>query len=292
MDTRFIETFLAVVDHGSMAEAARRLGLTPAAVAQRMQALETELGAKLLRRVGKQVRPTEAGHAILEPARKMVADARLMRSRANAGLTAGELRLGAISTALTGLLPQALLRLRHRFPAVELFVLPGASADLHAALDAGRIDAALLVRPPFEIPKTRDWHVVRREPLILLVPVDLADRDPLELIATQPFIRYDRANWGGRLAQAWLEANNLRPREWLELDQLEAISVMVSNGLGISVLPDWAPPWPEGVAARRIPLPAPAMEREIGVLWNRDSPGVRLIDAVIGALSETASSIG
>lgn len=286
MEIRFLETFLAVADHGSMAEAARRLGLTPAAVAQRMQSLEAEIGTPLLTRIGKHVRPTGAGFAIIEASRRLVDDARSLRSRANAGLTVGELRLGAISTALTGLLPQALLRLRAHFPEIEIFVLPGASADLHAALDAGRIDAALLVRPPFEIPKSRDWHVLRREPMILLVPSELAGRDPLDLLMTQPFIRYDRANWGGRLAQAWLEAQGLRPREWLELDQLEAISVMVSSGLGISVLPDWARPWPEGVTACRIALPAPAISREIGLLWNRDSHASGLIGALMDALSQ------
>lgn len=285
METRFIETFLLVVDHGSLAEAARRLGLTPAAVTQRMQALEAEIGAPLLMRSGRRLRPTEAGQAVLEPMRHLVAQARALRAQARADLPAGELRLGAITTALTGLLPQALLRLRDEMPGVEVFVLPGASTDLHAALDAGRIDAALLVRPPFDLPKARMWRQVRAERMILLAPAALAGRDALDLLTTEPFIRYDRGNWGGRLAQGWLEARGIRPREWLELDQLEAISVMVSSGLGVSLLPDWAPPWPEGVTAVRLPLPGPPLHREIGLLWNRDTPAQRLIRALIAALA-------
>jgi DNA-binding transcriptional LysR family regulator len=60
MDTKFLDSFVTVVDHGSIAEAARRLNLTPGAVAQRVRALEEEIGAALLIRSGRTVRPTEA----------------------------------------------------------------------------------------------------------------------------------------------------------------------------------------------------------------------------------------
>ena len=66
MDTRFLETFLMAVDNGSIAEAARRLNLTAAAVAKRIRALENEIGTALLSRSGRTIRPTEAGAAIVE----------------------------------------------------------------------------------------------------------------------------------------------------------------------------------------------------------------------------------
>jgi DNA-binding transcriptional LysR family regulator len=59
MDTRFVETFLTAVDNGSIAEAARRLNVTPAAAAKRIRALESEVGAVLVRRSGRTVKPTE-----------------------------------------------------------------------------------------------------------------------------------------------------------------------------------------------------------------------------------------
>jgi DNA-binding transcriptional LysR family regulator len=69
METRFLETFVLVAELGSLAEASRRLGITPVAVAQRMQALEDEVGAQLLIRAGRRVKPTQAGYAILEKGR-------------------------------------------------------------------------------------------------------------------------------------------------------------------------------------------------------------------------------
>ena len=47
MNTAFLQSFVTVVEHGSIAEAARRLNLTAAAVAQRIHALESEIGTRL-----------------------------------------------------------------------------------------------------------------------------------------------------------------------------------------------------------------------------------------------------
>lgn len=275
MDTHFLETFLLVVEHGSLAEAARRMGVTPAAVAQRIVALEAEVGVSLLVRAGRRVQPSYAGHAIVAQSKRILSDVRQLGRMAQSDLASGELRLGAISTALTGLLPAALRRLADDGSGFDVFILPGTSPEIYRHLIADGLDASILVLPPFAIPKTLNWLVLRSEPLVLLCPDALADIEPLELLRDQPFIRYDRNNWGGRLADIWMKAERIAPREWLELDQLEAIAVMVSNGLGVSIVPDWAPPWPEGLRVRRLPLRG-APQREIGLFWPRSSPAGRL----------------
>lgn len=286
MDTHFLETFLLVVEHGSLAEAARRLGITPAAVAQRMAALEAEVGAGLLVRAGRRVQPSDAGHAIVAHSKRILSDVRQLGLMAQSDVMSGELRLGAISTALTGLLPAALRHLFDTLSGVEVFILPGTSPELYRHLMEDRVDAAILVRPPYPIPKTLNWSLLRSEPLVLLCPDSLAAADPLTLLREQPFIRYDRNNWGGRLADVWMKSQRLTAREWLELDQLEAIAVMVSAGLGVSIVPDWAPPWPEGLRVCRMPLPGGAApQREIGMLWHRSSPAGRLVERMQKALS-------
>jgi DNA-binding transcriptional LysR family regulator len=287
METRFLETFLLVVEHGSLAEASRRLGITPAAVAQRMQAIEEEIGVPLLIRAGRQVRPTEAGLAILEQSRRILSDVRHLRTLAAKDEPSGELRLGAISTALMGLLPSALQRLRGTVPDVEVFLLPGTSTSLYQSLNDGTIDAAIVVQPPFPIPKSFDWNLLRSERLILLCPTIWADEDAHTLLATRPFLRYDRNNWGGRLADQYLQKSGITPREWLELDSLEAIAVMVGNGLGVALVPDWSRPWPDLGNFVRLELPLPAEPREIGMLWPRSSPVRRLVLVLLDALCTT-----
>lgn len=283
METRFLENFIAVAELGSMAAAARRLGVTPAAVAQRIRALEDEVGAALIVRAGRTVMPTEAGAAILERGRDILRGVRDMRAVAAGDALAGEIRLGAISTALTGLLPRYLKRFVAAAPLVDLYVVPGTSIELYRRVTEGELDAAILVRPQFALPKTSDWHSLRHEPLVLLTPLAMKARDPHDILRQEPFIRYDRNHWGGRLADAYLRHLGIRPRERLELDALEAIAVMVSQGLGVSLVPDWASPWPAGIAVRKHALPADAPTREIGLLWRRAAPRLRLIEALLAA---------
>src|SRR5579871_780040 len=111
MDTRFLETLVIAVDNGSIAEAARRLNVTAAAAAKRIRALESEIGAILVTRSGRTIRPTEAGAAIVERARSFLSEARDFKSIATADRPSGQLHLGTFQSALTGLLPDILARM-------------------------------------------------------------------------------------------------------------------------------------------------------------------------------------
>lgn len=284
METRFLETFLMVVEHGSLAEASRRLGITPGAVAQRMQALEEEFGTALLTRLGRRVRPTAAGTAIVAKSRQLVTDVRHLHMLAAGDAPAGELRLGAISTALTGLLAPALRQLRETIPSVTVFVLPGTSSALYQQVVDESIDAALIVEPPFPVLKALQWRLVRSEEMTLLAPLRWAREEARTLLSTRPFLRYDRNNWGGRLVDRYLRNANIAPREWLELDSLEAIQVMVANELGVSVAPDWARPTADDPGVARLVLPQSHEPRRIGLLWRSNAPSSRLVTALLDAL--------
>ena len=87
-----------------------------------------------------------------------------------AGEWRGELRLGAIASVQTGLLPEALPRFRQLAPHVELKLVPGVSLDLLSRLDAGELDLALLIKPPFALPKEILEVPLAHEPFVLIVP--------------------------------------------------------------------------------------------------------------------------
>ncbi|MEK0114936.1 LysR family transcriptional regulator, partial [Bordetella pertussis] len=96
MDMRFLHSFVTVAESGSIADAARRLGLAPTTVAQQIRALEADLGSRLLTRAGRTVRPTVAGARIVDRARELLRGERDLRSAASdTGLPAGPMRLGA-----------------------------------------------------------------------------------------------------------------------------------------------------------------------------------------------------
>jgi len=281
MDTRFLESFVSVVEFGSMAEAGRRLNITAAGVAQRVRALEAEFGTELVSRVGRRVRPTEAGAAVFARARVLLEGIRELKVAAATDTLAGELRLGAISTALTGMVPDLMSHISANYPDFRIYVAPGTSVDLYKRVIDGDLDAAILVQPPFRIPKVADWHLIRTEPLLLIAPGSMDVSHPHELISSQPFIRYDRNHWGGRLADNYLRTHNIRTDDRCELDALEAIAVMVDRGLGVSLVPDWAPPWPEGLSLNKLPIGEIAYARHIGLVWTRSSGRLRLIRALL-----------
>ncbi|NJO12520.1 MAG: hypothetical protein HC872_02600 [Gammaproteobacteria bacterium] len=148
---------------------------------------------------------------------------------------------------------------------------------------AGRseLDAAIVLQAPFNLHKTCGWQLLREEPLVVLAPSSMAHRDPHELLATEPLIRYDRNQWGGRKAEEYLRLARIKPRERFEINALNAIAVMVDRGLGVSLVPDWARPWPEGLDLVRLPLPLPCEPRRIGIIWARSTIRIRLVTAFL-----------
>lgn len=104
------------------------------------------------------------------------------------------------------------------------------------------------------------------EPLVVVAHrgVD-ASKDAHELLRTEPFIRYDRRVWGGRLADRYLRENGIRPHQRLEIDGLMLIASLIKHGLGISLLPDWSPMWEGDTSLIRVSLPAPGACQARGV---------------------------
>lgn len=285
MDTRFVETLAVVAQRGSFAGAALDLGLTPNAVAQRIRALEDEFGLPLVARSGRTVVPTEAGHAVLARLPAFLGELRALREAPAGRTIEGELRVGAISTALLGLVPPALERLALDHPALRLFLEPGTSSTLYDRVVGGTLDAAILIRPTwFDWPKSLAFSLLRSEPLVLLVPESETRTDPLEILRRRPLILYDRQQWGGRQAASWIEAQGLAAQVRFELDALDAIAVLVDRGLGVSVVPDWSGPAPEGLRLRRLGLPDPAIRRDIGLLHPKNSVRAHLLRVLLGAL--------
>lgn len=283
MDIRFLESFVSVVDNGSIAGAARRLALTPAAVAQRIRALEGDLGAPLLSRSGRTVRPTEAGERILANARALLVAARDLAALATNDRAEGEIRLGAVVTAMTGLVPDILARLSRTHPLLRVQVVPDGSNDLYKKVVAGDLDAAILVEPEYALPKSCDWRVLREEPLVVITPAGLHGRDPHAILLREPFIRMGRETRGGRIVDAYLRAHGIEVATRIELTSFASIAMLVDRGLGVSLVPDWSPPWPAGLRVRKLALPGKAATRVIGILWQRATPRTGPVRALLEA---------
>ncbi|RZL61469.1 MAG: LysR family transcriptional regulator [Variovorax sp.] len=283
METSYLQSFVLVVECGSMSEAARRLDLTPAAVAQQIRTLEREFNAPLLARAGRTVQPTEAGHQLVHRARAMLREVVDIKTLLGSETAGGELRVGTINTALHSVLPDVLAHFVTAHPGVKVFLQSGTTATLHKAVQQGELDAAVCLYPPFVLPKTFDWSLLREEPLVLLAPSRLARRDAHELLRTSPLIRYDRSLGGGKQADRYLRAAGIVPQERFELSSLLAIAMMVDRGLGVAVVPDIASPLLKGQRIAKIALPLASEARRFGMLWLRSSARLRLIQGLVAS---------
>ncbi|MER2537354.1 MAG: LysR family transcriptional regulator [Rhizobiaceae bacterium] len=289
MNIDILHTFVIVVEAGSMAEAARRLNVAPTTIAQQMRALERDVGSALLTRAGRSLQPTLAGRRALERARLIVNAARDLRSEAHdAELPNGPLLLGATHSAISGLLPKALKSWSQSRPEIEVHIEEDDTIPLIEKVTKNELDAAVVVKTGFALPKTCIWQDLRSEELILATHDKITIGSPLEIISTQPYIRFERSVVGGRMAEAYLQSHGLNPRAQYELDGVENIARLVSEGIGVALLPDCRTVANAALEIKRWKLPPPVPSRTIGYMANATSARVALAELFGHLLREAA----
>jgi DNA-binding transcriptional LysR family regulator len=157
------------------------------------------------------------------------------------------------------------------------------SAELVERVGRRRLDAAI-VSELGRVPSGLVWSPFAREPLVLIAPQDAPARPASELLATYPFIRYTRQAWVGRLIHATMKRRRIKVVEAMTLDTLEAATAMVSNGLGVSIVPDRGPHVGFAFPVRKLNLPGPTVHRVVGLLRAADHAKASLAVAVLNEL--------
>ena len=255
MSLRALRSFLAVARHGSFVAAAGALGITQSAVSLQMRSLEGELRSTLFDRSRRTPTLTAAGRALLPRAGEIVARYDILASALAGGDLAGTLQLGAVPTVQSGVLPDALLALRDQHPDIQVRVVAGLSAELAQQVERGTLDAACVSEPVGRLPRGVVWREFARERLVVIAPAGAEAASERVILEAHPFIRFNRRAWAGRLIDDQLRARGISVNDAMELDSLEAIALMVSKGLGVSVVPERA----AGIA-----LPARIVRRPFG----------------------------
>jgi len=150
LDSRQLAAFLAIVDHGSLGRAAEALHITQPALSRTVKRLETQLGAALFERYSKGMALSTIGHALLPHARLLQRETAHAEEeiRAMRGLAKGTIRVGAIGSVASLVLPLAIARVLERWPQLQVQVLEGVWDRLADALVRHEIDLALDVEKP------------------------------------------------------------------------------------------------------------------------------------------------
>jgi DNA-binding transcriptional LysR family regulator len=241
MDERRLRYFLAVVDEGSVTRAARRLRVAQPSLSQALRAFESELGVRLFHRVGRGLRLSPAGEALIGPARHIQRAFDEARSAITGVL---ELRTGTLEVASLGTLavdPMAGLigRFRAQYPGVEVRVLEPETAEQVGALvrdGACELGAA-------HLPLSRSRLVARplgeQELQFVLPPKTPAGDRPLgarELARTPLVVSPPGTSTRMLLEQALAEVG-VTPQIAVQTAAREAIIPLVLAGAGAALLP-------------------------------------------------------
>lgn len=279
---------------GSIAAAARTLGLTPSAVSQQLAALEREAGMPLVDRSPRGVALTGAGHALAARAGEVLdvlAAARADLDRI-AGALSGPVALAAVASAAATVVSDAVCALRLSRPGITVSVTAAEPSRALELLLAGDVDAALVDEYDY-VPLALPEFVVARElcaePLVAVVPRDWTGRrrPALADLADADWVMPPEDAACGIAVRSACRAEGFEPRVRWETDDMLLLARAVAAGHGVAVLPRLSVA--TGAAEVDVrPLGGPALQRRLTVVARASVLGRPVVAEVIESLATAA----
>ncbi len=271
MDIAALKAFIAVADSGSFSLAAEQLFLTQPAISKRVSALENELETRLFDRIGRGVSLTEAGQALLPRARNILLDLEdSIRALSNlSGEVHGTLRFGTSHHIGLHRLPPVLKAFVHVYPEVRLDIRFMDSEEACLAVEHGELELAIVTLPPSPA-NVLQTEKVWDDPLAIMVARDhpLAQKRRLSLrdLASHPVILPATGTYTRQIAEAAFKEVDLHLDIALSTNYLETIHMLVSVGIGWSLLPVTM----RDDQTRILSVSALSLSRSLGVVYHRD----------------------
>jgi len=247
MDLRQLRCAVLVAEEMHFGRAAARLEILPAALGRAIRQLEDGLGVILFERTTRSVAVTPEGERILREARVLLAEAdKAERRWRGLGRRGGKLlRLGAMDSAASGLVPALLSDIARLHPDVRVQLVEDRSIRLIPKLLAGSLDLAI-VRPglrPFHR-RLRATFLLHETPILLLPSTHpLAGREVVQVadLAETPMIVPDRRSrpHSHDLVLGLFTAAGVVPKIIQNADEKQTMLNMVAAGIGGAIAPRW-----------------------------------------------------
>ncbi len=238
MDIKQLESFLAIVEHGSLSKAAERLRVSASTVSGHLSQLETELGTPLLMRQSRGVLPTNAGQALHRGTHAVFLAMEQVRHGVAAAATdvAGHVRVCLPTSPATILSLPLIKGLLERHPHIRLELFAGFSGHLEEMLTQKRYDIGLLYR---SLPiKGLIVEPLVDEDLVLVGGFKPDNQDEVALadVADLPFVLPSRRHGLRQLVDRAFDAQGVQPEIIAELDTLQAIREVAFGGFAVTIL--------------------------------------------------------
>jgi DNA-binding transcriptional LysR family regulator len=267
MEVGRLRALLELARCGTMAAAAEALFLTPSAVSQQIAQLEEEADVKLTERIGRGVRLTPAGHALVGHAERVMVvldEARSELAELRREI-AGELRVAAFSSIASAVLPDTVKALQHTYPRLEIVLEEFDPVEGLTALRSWRTDIALIDDLSVVLGDSQESVgvvQVAEDVLYVAVAVDhaLSKRPSLSVADLRHENWAIESTWSGfgDVITNLCRRAGYEPRINAKCRGFEMVVAMVASGCSVSMVP----------GLRLVRPPA-------GVTWVKLSPEVR-----------------
>jgi DNA-binding transcriptional LysR family regulator len=285
MDITSLQAFISVAEHSSFSLAGEHLHVTQPAVSKRIASLEDELHTRLFDRIGRQTLLTEAGRALLPRARRILAEVQDSRRAISnlSGEVGGRLSIGTSHHIGLHRLPSVLRAFNQRYAEVELDLHfmdseEACEAVLHGDLELGIVTLPLLPSPSLAC------SPVWQDDLLVVVGPDhpLHGKRSIEMVALgdHPAILPAHGTFTREVIEDAFRPYAIEPQLRLSTNYLETIKMMVSIGLGWSILPESM----IDEELHALEVPGLKLVRELGVARHTERTLSNAAEALISLL--------
>jgi len=279
-----LRSFLAVIEEGSLHRAAARLRLSQPALSRQMQALEHEMGGRLLERTSTGVKPTSGGHVLAAKLGKVLADydgaidevRRLLRGGSES------LRIGFLGSSARDFLTPAMKALHGNHPQTKVKILDLTPGEQIAALRKGEIDVALTDHSGELLARDFYTRKIATIPLMAVLPANhaLSQRKELRIteLKDETFVYapdHDVPGHARRIMQLCRKCGKFRPKFIGPSQSLsDGLSMVVNEG-AVALLPTYVRHLLT-TCFTMIPIADPEATSDMMVVWQRGKPSASL----------------
>ena len=242
MDIQLLETFLVVCEERNLSRAAVRLFRTQPAITRQIQALEAQLGFRLIERTPRGVHPTPQGEELRTRGARILGELRGLKDIGSEGDgPSGELHIACSDNVASHFLASILGRYAKECPRVQIRLVSGVTPSIANLVERGACDLGFVLLP-LRNPRLELKPVLHYRHVAVFPPrgapkgsQDMAVKDLCET----SLVLLTRDTATRRSFDEMLIAKGLQPRHILEVGSIAVQKAMVRAGIGAGILPDY-----------------------------------------------------
>ncbi len=236
LTTAQLKYLVAASTHSTLKEAAAELGVSPAALTQGIQEVERRMQIPLFERDGKSLRPIQSALPVFDYASEMVRRTAQIETWLDGfqGAEFGKVRVGMIDSAATHYYPRQVKAFLSKHQAIDFSLTVNPSSQLLDLLIAGKIDAAVVVKPAADHEGLKVENLIQEDIFIYSPP------NTLDKAEWGPWVSFPKSSHTRRIISKELAKQEIGFEPVAESHQPEVLAEMVNLGLGWAALPESA----------------------------------------------------